>query len=69
MPSSPRFDSQHSRIFFRRKLNVAEVNQWLWIEASGFWLENVDRTHLALASGNPVLQQSMNGGNSDPVVR
>ena len=26
------------------------------IRVSGQWLENVDRTHLVLASGKPVLQ-------------
>ena len=46
-PSCPRFDSQGSRIFFRGKIiDVAEVNQWRWVEESGQWLENVDRTHL-----------------------
>ena len=33
----------------------AEVNQRLWFEESGQWLENVDRTHMILASGKPVL--------------
>ena len=26
--------------------NVTEVNQQRWLEESGQWLENVDRTHL-----------------------
>ena len=39
-----------------------------WLEESGQWLENVDRTRLVLASGNPVLQKSLiatvkNSGN------
>ena len=38
---------------------VAEVNQWRWLEESGQWLENVDRTHLGLASGKLVLQQKV----------
>ena len=36
-------------------IDIAEVNQWRWLEESGQWLENVDRTHLVLASGKPVL--------------
>ena len=35
------------------------VNQWRWLEESGHWLENVDRTHLVLASGNQVLQKHL----------
>ena len=38
-------------------VNVAEVNERRWLEESGRWLENVDRTHVVLASGNPVLQK------------
>ena len=38
-------------------IDVAEVNQRRWLEESGQWIENVDRTHLVLASGNPVLQK------------
>ena len=38
-------------------VNVAEVNQWRCLEESGQWPENVDRTHLLLASGKPVLQK------------
>ena len=29
----------------------AEVNQWRRLEGSGLWLDNVDQTHLVLASG------------------
>ena len=44
--------------FIRRKIiNVAEVNQRRCLEESGQWLENVDPTHLVLASGKPVLQK------------
>ena len=32
-------------------VDVAEVNQRRWLEESGQWLENVDQTHLVLASG------------------
>ena len=28
-----------------------------WLAESGQWLENVDQTHLVLASGKPVLQK------------
>ena len=31
-------------------ISVAKVNQRRWLEESRQWLENVDRTHLALAS-------------------
>ena len=50
------FDSRRSRKFFR-VINIAEVNQWRWLVESGHWLENIDRTHLVLASGKPVLQK------------
>ena len=59
LSQQPRFDSQHSRNCFRGKLiDVAKVDQWRWLEESGQWLENVDQTHLVLASGEPVLQKS-----------
>ena len=38
-------------------VDVAEVNQRRWLEESGLWLENVDQTHLVLASGKLVLQK------------
>ena len=57
-PSSPGYNSKHSPKKFSGKIiNFAEVNQWCWLEDSGQWLENVDRTHLVLASGKPVLQK------------
>ena len=31
-------------------LDVAEVNRWRWLQERGQWLENVDKTHLNLAS-------------------
>ena len=37
-------------------INSAEVKQRRWLEESGQWLENVDRSHLVFASGKPVLQ-------------
>ena len=45
--------------FLRGKIiNVTEVNQQRWLEESGQWLINVDRTHLVLASGKPVLPKN-----------
>ena len=38
-------------------IDVAEAIQWRRLEESERWLENVDRIHLLLASGNPVLQE------------
>ena len=32
-------------------VDVADVNQQLCLEEIGLWLENVDQTHLVLASG------------------
>ena len=40
-------------------INVADVNQWCWLEESGQWLENVIWTHLVLASGKQVLQKQV----------
>ena len=57
-PNCPRFDSQCSKkISEEIIIDVAEVNQWLSLEESGQSLENVDRTHLVLASGKVVLQK------------
>ena len=42
-PSCPGFNSQRSQKIFQRKESL--------IEESGQWLENVDQTHLVLASG------------------
>ena len=52
--SAPEFFSEEKII------NVAQVNQQRSSEESGQWLENVDRTHLVLASGKPVLQKNIN---------
>ena len=40
-------------------VHVAEVNQQRCSEESRQWLENVDQTHLVLASGKLVLQKRM----------
>ena len=37
----------------------AEINRRFWIEESGQRLENIDRTHLLLASGKLVLHKSI----------
>ena len=50
-------DSQRSH--GGRLVHVAEVNQRRWLERSGLWLENVDRNHLGLASGKPLLQKQL----------
>ena len=39
-------------------INVAEVNQWRWLEESGQWLENVYQSHLVLDSVKPVLPKT-----------
>ena len=40
-----------------KKVDLVEVNQGHCLEESGQWLENVDQTHLVLASGNRVLKK------------
>ena len=60
VPSCPGFDLQHSWSFSEENIvDVAGVylsSRW---EESGQWLENVDRTHLVLASGKLDLQKMM----------
>ena len=53
LASGPGFDSQCSQIFFMCQIvDVAvEVNQRRCLEECGQWLENVNPTHLVLASG------------------
>ena len=41
----------------RKIVDVAEVNQRCCLDESGQWLEDVDQTHLVLASGKLVLQK------------
>ena len=53
IPTVPEFFSEE------KIADVAEVNQWHCLEESGQWLENVDRTHLVLASGKLILQKSL----------
>ena len=41
-------------------INVADVNPLRWLDESGQWLENVDSTHVILASCSPVLFKKPN---------
>ena len=45
--------------FSKFYFDVAEIYRRRWLEESGQRLENLDRTHLVLASGKPVLQKSL----------
>ena len=64
-PSSPRLNSQHSLKFSEEKIvYVANVNQQRCFDESGMWLENVDQTLLAPASGKLVLQKRLNKYNN-----
>ena len=47
--------SAYPLIFTEKIINVAEVNQWRWLEETEQWFEYVDQTHLVLASGKQVL--------------
>ena len=55
-PSCPGFESQHCPKKFRGKFIDAAEHCF---EESGQRLENVDRTHLVLASGKLVLQKNI----------
>ena len=43
--------------FLKIYFDVTEIYQWCWLEKSGQMLENVDQTHLVLASDKLVLQK------------
>ena len=59
-PRCPGFDSLGSQKFSEEKIfKVAVVNQWYWLDESGQWLENVERSHVVLVSGKLVLQESL----------
>ena len=59
----PRFESQHSRNFLKEKMvDLVEVNQRGCIEESGQWHDNINRTHLVMASGKLVLQNKNKQG-------
>ena len=51
IPSIPKKNSEEKIV------DIAEVNQWPCLEESGQWLENVDQTHLVVASGKLVLKK------------
>ena len=46
-------------------VDLVEVNQRGCIEESGQWHDNINRTHLVMASGKPELQKI--GGNFLPM--
>ena len=48
-------------LFQRNNYWCCWANHQRWLEESGHWLENVDRTHLVLACGKPILQKSISG--------
>ena len=50
MPAFPKKSEEEN-------VNFTEVNQRCCVEGNEQWLENVDRTHLALASGKILLQK------------
>ena len=54
-PCCPEFNSQILKE--EKNIDIVEVNQWHTLEESGEMLENVDRTHLVMASGEQVLQK------------
>ena len=61
LTQQPGFDSQHSR----KKIDVAEIFGRHWLEGSGQRLENVDRTHLVLVSGNLVPKKYLGSSSCD----
>ena len=48
---------------------ATEVNQQRCLEESGQWLENVDCTHLVLASGKLVLQRILKKPDLTPFIK
>ena len=69
-PSCPLFVYQSSKNLLRGKNDdVAEVNQCYCLEESGQRLENVDGTHLLLASGKLVLQKGHSTRTRAPMKR
>ena len=56
-PSYPWLDSQHPQENSKGKnANFAEVKQWLCLEESGQWLQNVDQTHQVELARGKLLQ-------------
>ena len=57
-PCCPGLISQGSQKFSDEEIvNVAEVNQWRWLEESGQRFDYVHQTHIVLASGKLELQK------------
>ena len=57
-PSCPGFNSQHSQKNSQEQIvDVAEVNQWRWLEESGQWIKSVDQTHQVYLAGGKLVQQ------------
>ena len=54
-PRGPTIDYRYSQ---KNYFDVAEIYQWRWLEECGQRLENVDQSHLVLASGKLVLQKT-----------
>ena len=74
-PSCPGLNSQNN--FIEKIVDGVQVNQLRCFEKSGQWLENVDPTHLVLASDMLAQQQktrmqsyiaAVSGGKLPPVV-
>ena len=64
-PAAPVLIPRVPEIFSDNKIfHVAEVYQWCWLEESGLWLENGDRTFVVLTSGKPLLQNKQVGGQT-----
>ena len=51
IPSIPQKNSQEQIV------DVAEVNQWRWLEESGQWIKSVDQTHQVYLAGGKLVQQ------------
>ena len=51
--------SIHEFFSEEKVVNVAEIKQWRCLKESGQWLENVDRTHIVLASVKLVPQKGL----------
>ena len=58
-PRCPEFNSKRSQKFSEENIvDVAVLYQRHFLEDSGRWLENVDQTHLVLASVKKVLKMN-----------
>ena len=57
-PAAPGSIPRVLEIFPRKNYHCCWANQHCWPEENEQWQENVDRIHLVLGSGKPVLQKS-----------